>query len=315
MLRYAKFCAGERGTLTLFILLDMIFCSIKYGAGSSEYKLFRFHKLKGSQRATMFTGSRNVAFAHRYNERSAAKNVDNKVTFSGLYAKFLGREWLDAETASPEAAEAFAARHPVFFAKPPDGLCGKGIRKIDSNGRNVPELLAELKVSLCTLWDEPIVQHETLSAIYPEAVNTIRVMTFLDDSGKPRLIGAVLRIGNGTYVDNFASGGLAAIVNLESGKLSRLAQSKSGDTYDKHPATGTVFAEITIPHWDAVKALVLEAATVEPRVRYVGWDVAVTADKPLLIECNPLPDYGLLQLPAHTETGIIPVLRSFGAVV
>jgi hypothetical protein len=263
----------------------------------------------------MFTGSRNVAFAHRYNERPAAKRVDNKVTFSELYNKFLGRDWLNAETATLAEAEAFIAAHPVFFAKPPDGLCGKGIKKISAEGKTARELLDELKAEQCTLWDEPLIQHDTLNTIYPEAVNTVRVMTFLDDGGTARLIGAVLRIGNGAYVDNFASGGLAALIDLETGKLSRLAQSKTGETYDKHPATGAVFGNITIPHWDAVKSVVSEAALIEPKVRYVGWDVAITATTPVLIECNPLPDYGLLQLPAHTDTGIIPKLKLFGAMV
>jgi hypothetical protein len=315
MITYAKYCAKERRVLTVFILLDMVCCSIKYGAGSSEYTLFRFHLLNSKQRATMFTGSRNVAFAHRYNERPAAKRVDNKITFSELYGKFLGRSWLNAETATIAEVEAFLAAHPVFFAKPPDGLCGKGIKAVTAEGKTAQSLLDELKAEQCTLWDEPIIQHDTLNAIYPGAVNTVRVMSFLDDSGNVRIIGAVLRIGNGAYVDNFASGGLAAVVDLETGKLSRLAQSKSGETYDKHPLTGAVFGNITIPYWEAVHELVYEAALIEPKVRYVGWDVAITAEKPVLIECNPLPDYGLLQLPAHTETGIIPRLKSFGAKI
>ena len=50
-----------------------------------------------------------------------------------------------------------------------------------------------------------------------------------------------------------------------------------------------------------------------PQVGYVGWDVAVTEDGPVLIEGNDDPGYTAYQLPALTGSrrGTYPLLRPF----
>lgn len=41
--------------------------------------------------------------------------------------------------------------------------------------------------------------------------------------------------------------------------------------------------------------MVLEACRVFPSVRYVGWDVAITSNGPLIIEGNPGPGFATLE--------------------
>ena len=41
--------------------------------------------------------------------------------------------------------------------------------------------------------------------------------------------------------------------------------------------------------------MVLKAALEVPEVRYVGWDVAITKNGPIIIEGNENPSYGLIQ--------------------
>lgn len=51
-----------------------------------------------------------------------------------------------------------------------------------------------------------------------------------------------------------------------------------------------------------------KAAEVIPQVGYIGWDVAITPDKPVLVEGNTLPSYDMVQNYGHLEekTGIKP---------
>ena len=41
--------------------------------------------------------------------------------------------------------------------------------------------------------------------------------------------------------------------------------------------------------------MALKAALEVPEVRYVGWDIAITKDGPVIMEGNEYPSYGLVQ--------------------
>ena len=61
--------------------------------------------------------------------------------------------------------------------------------------------------------------------------------------------------------------------------------------------------------WREILDLLQEAARVVPSVRYVGWDVAVTPDGPLLVEGNQYPGHDIYGLPGQSpdHMGILPV--------
>ena len=47
-----------------------------------------------------------------------------------------------------------------------------------------------------------------------------------------------------------------------------------------------------------------KAALVEPRMRYLGWDVCITPDGPVIVEGNDYPGYDFWQQPEHTPDRI-----------
>jgi len=54
----------------------------------------------------------------------------------------------------------------------------------------------------------------------------------------------------------------------------------------KHPDSGFVIADFQLPMIDEVKAFVDQVARVVPQVQYVGWDIVVSPDGPVLVEGN-----------------------------
>ncbi len=63
---------------------------------------------------------------------------------------------------------------------------------------------------------------------------------------------------------------------------------KSGaDIYFSHPASGIVFKGLALPYFADVKTLVLGAASLLPAAM-IGWDVAIAADGPILMEGNAI---------------------------
>ena len=188
------------------------------------------------------------------------------------------------------------------MAKPVIGTCGKGILKINIKDYNsLEEIYAYLtKEGYNYELEELIIQDEAVSKIYPDAINTVRIVTIVDDDRTPHIICAYFRIGNGKYVDNFNSGGMVAPVNEETGEVLDKAIDKKKNLYAYHPITKAKIKGFVFPDWDKALKLVKEASLVVKEMHYIGWDVCFSNKGPLLVEGNEYPGHDIYQLPEHT---------------
>lgn len=161
-------------------------------------------------------------------------------------------------------------------------------------------------------------QHPDTSALYPKSVNTIRVLTMLDvDNGyEPFIAVAAQRIGSNESApsDNWARGGLSAQVDIETGRLgraTRLPQEAEKEWLDEHPDTGSTITDTVVPHWEEAKELILHAAKVLSFMEYVGWDIVIGPEGPLVLEANINTGVNVLQ--SHQPLFADPRVRSYYA--
>lgn len=167
--------------------------------------------------------------------------------------------------------------------------------QLETNPQELQKIFEEILQSEF-LFQEAIRQHTHLNLLNPSSVNTLRIDTFIDASGKVNVLSGYIRMSiNNNYVDNISSGGCMVGVDMESGRLRKYGYtdfySNSNERLPSHPITKTVFEGFKIPFIPETKDLVTEAASVMPGLRLIGWDVAIGEDGPILVEGNS--DYGL----------------------
>ena len=299
----------KTGKSKIYLLCDMLKCARKYGAGYMDYDLFEMYNLTPEQRDTYITRGRNNEIVSKYNDKNYFHILENKNEFNELFKDYIKREWVDVKDTPKENVIAFMQRHPVFMAKPVDGGCGHGIEKIDtSQYSSLDEVYDKLVQGNNNFeLEEVIKQHPAVSAIYPDAINTVRVVTILKD-GIPHVICAYFRIGNGKFVDNFNSGGMVAPVNEITGEVMDRAIDKKKNLYETHPQTGAKIKGFKFPDWDKAIEMCKKAAKVVPQMGYIGWDVCFTPDGPIFVEGNEFPGHDIYQLPGHTpnKIGMMP---------
>lgn len=98
----------------------------------------------------------------------------------------------------------------------------------------------------------------------------------------------------------------------EQGQLYRPAFcDKTGKYYERHPVTGTEITGFQIPLFDQALELCRTASRrVEAHLKYIGWDVAITPDGPVLVEGNNLPVTICARTPAMWTRVCCPGSRS-----
>jgi len=306
MWKTTKLLRERSGMSRLWLLFDMLRCAIHYNAGYVDYKIAEFYRLNDTQRRTQITRGISNSIVRRMNDKDYWHYFDNKAEFNTLFADQVKRDWLEISKATTlDALVNFLSDKETVIAKPLEGSSGQGIEKYaradwqESNSKFL-ELLHNNSIGIL---EEVVVQHERMAKLCPTSVNTVRIATLLGDK-KQGIVYAFLRIGNGRVMDNVDCGGMAARVDLDSGKLLTVGADKQGNTFKTHPKTGTPIVGFEVPFWEEAKQMCLGAAQKVPQMRFVAWDVAITDDGPRFIEGNSFPSHAIPQFAAHYPDGI-----------
>lgn len=157
------------------------------------------------------------------------------------------------------------------------------INNIEKEKNNIKNIFHEYKKNF--IIQKPLKQHKKIEEIHKESINTIRVMSMLEN-GNVSIISSVLRMGVGdSCVDNECSGGINCGIN-EDGTLSKNAYDGSGKIYLKHPQ-GYEFEKGNIPAYSKIISLIKKEHTNMPYFGLISWDFTVDQEEnPVMIELN-----------------------------
>lgn len=310
MFRLVRVISRESRRPCLFITIDMLWCAARYGVGYLDYRVFGFAFIHGEARSTFMTMDDNLSLVRAVNDKAYTYLFDQKCVFNERFHRFIGREWLDLRKTNMEAFEAFLQGRETFFAKEDESFGGKGVCRVRlAECQDHKALYQRLLASGQYLAEETIRQHPEMERLHPGSINTLRIVTLLAH-GEPYVMYALLRVGGkGQCVDNICSGGMYAPVD-ESGVVFHDAFCELEERfYACHMESGVKFVGLHVPHFREAAELVKQAARVVPQVGYVGWDVAIGENGPLLIEGNVIPGYDMCQNYCHLKKkgeGILP---------
>ncbi len=285
----------ESGKNRILLFFDMVYSMFAYGIGYLDYMTFGFAFIKKDKRRTFMTMDDNIQMCRRMNMQEASHVFEDKLVFSKTFKDYMGREYANLNDGF-EKFEEFCKGKNSFFAKQPVSFGGLGVKKVTLEGQDLQKIYDDLVSNKMFLCEETITQHEEMNKLCDRSVNTIRVCTLVSDSGKPHLIYALLRIGSGKNdVDNVTSGGMYTLLSRD-GEITHPAFcDKTVSYYNEHPNNGFSFKGFEVPYFKEAVDLCYKAALVEKRIRYVGWDIAITPNGPVLVEGNSLPGYDMPQ--------------------
>ena len=289
----------------LWLMRDMLKCALRYNAGYMDYKIAEMYRLNDQQRATVITRGISNEIVRRMNPKEYWHFFDDKAEFNETFKEWIPRKWMriNGDT-TPEAIFEFCRNQPQLIGKPLEGSSGVGIQKyLPEDWKEPAPFLERLRTDGIGILEEVVIQHPKMASLCPTSVNTCRIATLLGDK-QQGIVYAFLRIGNGKVMDNVDCGGMAARIDLESGKLLTVGADKQGNTFLKHPMTDTTLIGFQIPFWEEAKQMCMDAAQKIPQMRFIAWDVAITEKGPTFIEGNSFPSHAVPQFAAHYPDGI-----------
>ena len=286
---------GERNNKSAtYVKIDMFRNFIKYGIGYTDYLKGDYINLTKEEKETYVTTKSFYKILKYLNHPMYTVCMHDKLLFNKIYYDFINRNFIDLRVSTVDDLKNFVKNKKHVFAKPPHDFGGHGIQKIAIKGiDDYNKLFKELRKKEINLVEEEIIQHEAVSKLNPYAVNPLRIVTLLDKNCKPHILATALRIN----MDDSAVVGCTDVymrIN-ENGEVCSRVVDDVANTYEEHPLTKYKFKDAKIPYIKEALDMCKKAALKVPEVRYVGWDVAITPNGPVIMEGNEYPSYGLVQ--------------------
>lgn len=292
----------------IYVLFDMCKSILKDNVGYMEYNLFHFIDKPQELRKTYVDFNHSQVLFKMLNDREYFDVFNNKLMFNNRFKDFIGRSFIDAENCTNEEFEEYCKGKESIFCKPKDSCSGQGIYKqIDLKDKDINEL-HKFMIDNHLFCEDLIIQHPEMAKLNASSINTIRITTVLK-GGIVYPMYSILRMGiNSNKVDNVGAGGIYTVLSNNGEIVNPCWSDKTISTYTIHPTNGFNLIGFTVPYYNQAVELVKKAALVEPHMSYVGWDIAISENGPIIVEGNQLPGYDMCQnyFVTNKDTGLLP---------
>ncbi len=273
------------------ILLDSLYCVLRYRISILEYFQFNFFLTKKEERIKYVGTPLLEEYQLKMNPKSERHLLHNKIKFLEVYAPFIRHSYAtsaDLQAHNDRATQVLHNKSGKIVLKNMFGEGGMGIEVVSVGDQGSHAIAKRLAATKNDFVEECVVQHRDLMSLSPSGLNTLRIITQLNNKSEVEILGATLRISVNCAVDNWHAGNMAAPVNLSSGIIEGPAFymdiTKSDEYY--HPATKVEIRGFKIPYWRESLQMANDAALYNKKNRSIGWDIAITDDGPDIIEGN-----------------------------
>ena len=240
--------------------------------------------------------------------------MENKIKFYETYKPFIKHSYCtisDLRQNNEIANSLFKNLSGKIVVKDSLGQCGFDVEIVNAKDYTREGLIDYMTSKKFDLAEDFILQHEAINKLSPSGLNTVRMMTMINEAGGVDVLGARMRITVNSHVDNLASGNIACSIDLETGRIDGkgVYSDITKESVTHHPITGVELIGFQIPMWADIMETTKKIALFRPENRGVGWDVALTENGPDFIEGNHNWCKILWQLPVGK--GLKHVLDSY----
>ena len=281
--RYSDYLQRAEGNV------DKCHEALLHGTYYEEYDSYDFAHKTPAERRTYVTDAYRNRLCRRINNAKQQAVVMDKYRTAVMFNDYYHRKFmLCTDEGQSDDFVRFGMEEDWLVVKPIDDCAGRGVQllhAVDEQGWR-SHYRQMMEHGRRYIVEQRIVQMPSMARWNESSVNTVRINT-LNHDGTIRVLTANIRCGcRGAFCDNCAQGGYCANIDPASGIIITSATSKGPEKYDRHPDSGIAFVGVQIPCWQQLLDAAFDCARRLPKLVYVSWDFALTADGWTLVEAN-----------------------------
>lgn len=281
------------------VFLDMYRLALRYSIPPLEYALYRLNEANKRKNLHEYVYWNDLPGLAALVERTGADNrdVQDKNRFADICAAngFPHVQKLAVFEGGRQVHPAlpFIPDAPALWVKPLGlGRRAAGAKWVrdggfyrDMDGRRIsPAALAEQCRNRDCIVQRFVENHHAVAKVSNGALAVLRIVTGMNERGDAELIASLIALPHGELETSV--GAIMCSIDRETGRITH-ALKPIEDQVSQHPDTGAPIVGLVLPFWhESIELVVRAHASAFPRFAFLGWDVALTEDGPLLLETN-----------------------------
>jgi hypothetical protein len=281
------------------VFLDVYWLALRHSIPPYEYALYRFNEVPVRKGIREYLYWNDLPALAALNSQTGADNrdVQDKKRFAQICA---GKGFPHVGTLA--AFDGGRQTHPITpFVPDAPKLWTKSLRLkggaggakwirhgnsySDRDGRAIHagNLAEEFRRHDC-LVQSFLENHPEIACVSNGALAALRIVTGMNAKREAEFVATLMCLPHG--VSESSVGAIVCSINPGDGHI-RHAALPGGEPVTHHPDTGVRITGIVLPYWHESVDLVSRAhAAAFPRFAFLGWDIALTEDGPVLLEAN-----------------------------
>lgn len=286
------------------VLKDIVFASFKHKTSILDYFYFRFYNKNEDERSNWAGTGFMYEYQLKMNPKNKRNILEDKKIFLNTYSDYVKRSWCGLDKFDEEKKKVLSILHNISgktVVKNSKGQVGREVKVLAASDFTFDSLKSYMLGNNFDLLEESVIQHSELMKLSPSGLNTVRIITQLNDKHEVIILGARLRVSVNSSVDNLGAGNFAVAIDEKNGVVTSngIYSDITKKNVSFHPVTKVKLKGFQIPHWRLAIDTVKEAAIKFPQNKSIGWDVAITDNQIDLIEGNHNWCKLLYQLPVN----------------
>ena len=292
-----RYVACRSNELIIVLFWDIIWCKIRYGVTSNEYRIFEFYNLESYKRNTFMSKRRYYFLNERLVNKKLTSTLNNKEKFNLKFKDYLRRDVCNINTKSFKQLEDLILENRKIIGRSLSASFISSYKEYDLNDYRSPAFLAEdMKNNKDYLIEYEFNQHKDLNKINPLVL--INVVSVYDK--EPHIVSASLK-----YRDNKEI--VSGYIDLNNNTIKGNFKNEKGNNY------GENFNGFVIPKLNSVIEIVRLLSEELSEIRQVEWSFIIGSKTIYLVDGNVWDDYVFSQRREflNEDEGLMSIYKKF----
>ncbi len=283
--------------LVLVLFWDIIWCKIRYGITSNEYRIFEFYNLSESKRNTFISKRRYNYLNDKLVNKHLTSTINNKEKFNLKFKNYLKRDVNNINNMSFKQIEDFIIENKTIIGRSTIGSFITTYKEYNNSDYRSPAFLEEdMKNNKDYLIEKKITQHKQLSKI--SSLVFINVVSVYHNGAN--IVSSTLKFKDNKEI-------ISGYIDINSGCIKGNFKDEKGRNYGKS------FDGFEIPKFKSVIEIVKLLSEELSEIKQVEWTFIIGSKSIYLVDANIWDDYVFSQIPEflNNNEGLMSIYKKF----